>query len=337
MAATPEVLQRAFTILGATWKYPLEEALINGDEMADRSGLAKTDEGRSVLKFCFATALLLRPILRDPVERASLHVEMAGGDSYNPHFQIDLLPGKLAESTWRHTPFHRRTTLYLEERGFMALGKKRDKRYVIADPIDGTSSIGIGLRDQTSGAVVCNQQGEFMAGGIASLVENTVLFVEAFQNPMLLNFDENRGTVSKFSVPPAPMHMPLRYQTLTRRLEIMPREFVDLHRYPSLPTIGGWAVMQLALGTQDCIIDLKGQPMKEAANWYNIAREFGYPVTYPDGKPIDLPPLVLASVRKHNMDKRVPAVISRTAEIHRRVVPVDQHIASKGSIIEFTN
>lgn len=324
MSATAESLRQAYAALETTFKGPLEEALIFGHEMVDHSGLATTDEGRSVLKFCFATALLLRPILRDPVKRASLHVEMAGGDSYNPHFQIDLLPGALAESTWRHTPFQNYTTLFLEEKGFIALGNKRKQRYVIADPIDCTSSIGTGLRDQTSGAVVCNERGEFMAGGIASLVDNTILFIEDGQNPKLLNVNEQRGTISEFLVPQKTIHEPLRYQTLPRRFETMPREFVEQYRYPSLPTIGGWAVLQLVFGTQDFIIDLKGQPMKEGANWYNVAREYGFPVTYPDGKPIDLPPLVLAAVRKHDMNKRVPAVISRTAEIHRRVVPIPQ-------------
>lgn len=212
--------------------------------MVDRTALATTDEGKCVLQFCFATARLLRPILRNPVARKNLAVEVGGGAAYNPHYQIDLLPGALAEITWKHSTGNDRTLLYLEERGFMTLGRTRKERYVIIDPLDESSAVGTGLRVQVSGAVVCDERGEFLAGGIASL--------------------------------------------------------------------------------QDFIIYLKGQPIKEATIWYNMAREAGCIVTYPDGRPIGLPSLVLAAVRGRNMETRIPAVISRTPEIHHQVVPIAQ-------------
>lgn len=104
----------------------------------------------------------------------------------------------------------------------------------------------------------------------------------------------------------------------------MPKEFVDVYKYPSIPTMGGYAVLMLALGKQDFALDHDGQEVNEAAIWYTIAQECGFPVTTLDGIPIDMPARIRYAMRSRDMSQRIPAVISRTAEIHRRVVPIPQ-------------
>ncbi len=325
MTATSEALAAMMPPLERAWADPITKAIDSSGELADRSGLTQTPEGKSILQFSLAAATLLRPILRDPEMSAKLLDIVPGGDPTNPHYVLDLLPGAVAKRIWQGTPFAHNTLMFLEEYGFVALGQRRKIRYVIADPLDESSLVETGLRVQTSGAVICNEHGECLAGAITSLVDNTILLALRDHPPRLLNFDEYGGRLHEFQVEDPPnRHDIFRYQTLPRRIDIMPKEFVDIYKYPSIPTMGGYAVLMLALGKQDFALDPKGQDVNEAAIWYTIAQECGFPVTTLDGIPIDMPARLLYAMRNRDMDQRIPAVISRTAEIHRRVVPIPQ-------------
>lgn len=326
MAATPEALAAMMPPLERAWADPIMRAIVTSGELAEQSGLADTPEGKSILKFALAGATLLRRLLRDPEMIAELLDIVPGGDPTNPHYVLDLLPGAVAQRIWQGTPFADKTLMFLEEHGFVALGRRRKIRYVIADPLDESSLVETGLRVQTSGAVICNERGECLAGAITSLVDNTILFVTKDHPPRLLNFDESRGRLHEFQAEGTSNRTNrLRYQTLPRRIDIMPKKFVDIYNYPSIPTMGGYAVLMLALGKQDFALDHIGQEVYEAAIWYTIAQACGFPVTSLDGKPIDMPAHIRYAMRRRDMSQRIPAVISRTSEIHRRVIPIFQN------------
>lgn len=295
------------------------KAIHYGETFTINHELASTSEGNSVAQFLISTARLLRPILRDPNLSAHLDTAIGNGPEYNPYKRIDLIPGIVAKKIWRNNPNQKHPQLFIEEDGFIESGNFQMDRTVIVDPLDGSSSIGTGLKDQVSGTVVCDGQGNFLVGGIASLVDNTLMIVENNKPPITLNYNELRGTIDEIHIVPTPIHDPPRYQTLPRRLNTLSPDFFRKFGYPSLPTFGGYGVMMLVLGKQDFMIDPKGQPVNEAAIWYNVAQAYGCVVAYPDGSTINLPPLVQMSVHDRNMDSRIPVVIYRNLDIYNQL------------------
>lgn len=336
MPVSEETLAHTAAYVESTWGHKIRAIVEQSEGIVGRSNLAQTPEGKAVLISCVSAASALRTMLRDPEITSSLIGEVPGGEAYNPYYLVDFLPDAIARQIWETSPMSPHTSLHMEEIGLVNLGNRRKDRVVYTDGMDGSKNIDQGMRDQVFGMVVCNQRGEFITGGIASLVHNSIMFIESGETPYLLNYDESRSSLRTAIISPkiSYQNRQLRYMTLRRRVNNLESTiFFEKHHYPNLTTLGGYAVLMLAEGREDVIVDTKGQLPYEAIIWFNMAREYGFIVTYPDGKPIDLPRIAIQYIRNHDMG-RVPVVICRTAEIKQQVIPLFQRRSSDAIIAE---
>ena len=162
-------------------------------------------------------------------------------------------------------------------------------------------------------------RGALKAIGIISLVDEGMVFIDA-------GGKEPSITVYPETVKGKPDPRILRVGALTRRMY----QLKDLPIFQSSNSVwnedcvSGHAVLSLAHDNLDTVIDsTKGQPWYEFVIWHRAAQELGFPVTDPDGNPIDTAAIMRKAIEKNPNDTfRVPFVMSRTPEIHKRVLPL---------------
>ena len=86
--------------------------------------------------------------------------------------------------------------------------------------------------------------------------------------------------------------------------------------------ISGYPILALQNNTLDTVIDhVKGSAWYELVIWARAAQVLGLSVSDKDGNPIDIPAIMRRVIKRHEGDNyRIPVIISRTPEIHQRVL-----------------
>lgn len=291
---------------------------------AETSEIARSPEGKFALSYLLAAQKVLKPVLTDTFIHHDL-LTQTGGPEYNPSRTIDDIGTTIAmtiargDTALKHLWIRTEETAWWDpahsDNGFWS----EANRFAIIDPMDMTSAIPTRDRVQTTGIAVYDRQGNLKTVGIISLVDDSLVFVDAAGKDKIITVH-----------PPTPEAKPdssiLRVGSLIRRmyqLKNLPifqnNEGVWTHN-----CVSGYAVLALAQGKLDTVIDpIKGQPWYEFAIWHRAAQELGLPVTDPNGNPIDTAAIMRKAIEKNPNDSlRVPFVMSRTPEIHKRVLPL---------------
>lgn len=287
---------------------------------------ANTPEGKYTLTYLLATRNLLRPLMGD---LHAIHPDLlrpTGGYEYNPERSIDEVGTAVALTLGKQTTTMPRFWLRTEESprwermSHDEAPLEEGDRFAIIDPLDESSGIALGNRVQSTGIAIYNKQGDLLTIGIISLVDDSMMFAERVDGHLRII-----PTTSDSPQEPQP-NEPLRVATLTRRMH----ELKDLPIFTTnqgewtLPSIGGYAVMAMANGEIDTIIDpVKGNPWIEYCLWGPAAESLGLVVTDPQGRPIDRAAIMRDAIKKDLISaSRVRFVMSRTPEIHKRVLPL---------------
>ena len=286
---------------------------------------AQTPEGKYALTYLLATRKLLRPLMTD---LHAIHPDLlrpTGGSEYNPERKIDEIGTAVAFILGRQTAdipnFFLRTeeSPRWERLSNDSAPIEDSDRFAIIDPLDESSGIPLGNRVQSTGVAIYNKRGELLTIGIMSLVDDDMMLVE--------RTDDRLRIVSSKPDAPKPDGEPtsIRVATLTRRMHALKHLplFTTNQATWTLPSIGGYAVMVMANGDIDTIIDpVKGNPWIEYCLWGPAAESLGFVVTDPEGRPIDRAAIMRKAIEKNlsNASSRVRFVISRTPEIHKRVL-----------------
>jgi fructose-1,6-bisphosphatase/inositol monophosphatase family enzyme len=296
---------------------------------AETSDLAKTPEGRFALTYLLAARNLLRPVLREQTGISADLIQPIGGHEYNPERTIDdvgtAVALTLADQTTDIPEFWMRTeesSMWTHIAGLTDGTPDQGKRFAVIDPVDMTSSITKGDRVQTTGIAIYDRQGELYAAGIMSLVDDGFVFVEQVNGK--ISVYPNTGDTQDDHTE---SHEPIRIGTLTRRMYALRN--LPLFQHDGMWTMdstSGYAVLALHDNDLDTIIDpFKGNPWYEVAIWVRVAQALGYPVTDIKGNPIDISASMRRVIEKHEGDSyRIPFVISRTPEIHKKVLEMLQ-------------
>lgn len=285
---------------------------------------AKTPEGKFVLTYLFATRNLLSPLMTDLHAINPDLLRPVGGSEYNPERKIDEVGTAVAMTLGKQTADIPRFWLRTEESPRWERMSRDEalleegKRFVIIDPLDESSGIALGNRVQSTGIAIYNKQGELLTIGIMSLVDEGMMFAERVDGQL-------RIVPTKPQAPQEPLpHEPIRVATLTRRMHALKDLplFATNQATWTLPSIGGYAVMAMANGEIDTIIDpMKGNPWIEYCLWGPAAEELGFVVSDKEGRPIDRAAIMREAITKNLANtSRIPFVISRTPEIHKRVL-----------------
>jgi fructose-1,6-bisphosphatase/inositol monophosphatase family enzyme len=303
----------------------IPEALAIAKIEAESSEMAKTPEGKFVATYLLATRGLLHPVLDDLQKIGPDFLLPIGGQEYNPERSIDevgtiVVEQLAAENTdipglWIRSEESAKWQNAKEEDGEVREGK----RFAVIDPLDMTSSIQKKDRVQTTGIAIYDRNGEIQAIGIASLVDHGFLLLE----------NEN-GTVRVFKADAQHQHeandtpRPLRIATLTRRMHKMRQLplFTEHEGIWAMDCTSGYSILGLAEGNIDAVIDpFKGNPWYEVAIWIQAAKQLGFSVSDKDGNPLDIAAGIRRMIERHEGDSfRIPFVVSRTPEIHARVL-----------------
>lgn len=307
-------------------------AIANAEALAEQDGMTQTRAGNLCLTYCLASASVLRPVLADARLHESPLLMEIGGPRENRSLAIDKISTDLVRQILRNPQYpFQSVDIYIEEVGEWASYRSVESSMtqvlpwlMLVDPLDETSAIGKGLKVQSTGIMVANNNGSILAGGIASLVDNTVLIVERRDLKARINFSDRENFLQPLPLRVATERLegtPLRVATLARRIEgLSQTPLFQKKPYVELPTFGGYAVLALLHGTADALIDpVRGQPWHEACIWGPIAELAGLVVTDPQGKPIDFARIMQISRTSAVMNK-VPLVISANRAIHREVL-----------------
>lgn len=298
------------------------------------SNLAKTEPSKTCLWYCLAQAKILRPLLRDPtLLLVSGLCEKDSGPDYNPHREIDMIGGDLIVEVIRQTGVP--ADVFIEERGWVR-PTGVSEQIIIVDPLDQTSSIENGVRDQATGIVFADKDGNFLAGGISSLVDNEMVLIEE-NNVRLLSFD---GDHNQLLAIPLPFRVErditrARIATLTRRMKerMLETPLFKKRFFPDLPTFGGYGVLCMLRGQIDVLIDpFVGQPWYEACLWGNIAEKFGLIVTGQRGKKIDFPSILKSALLGKEME-RVKIAISTHQALQNQLLDGLKSKIKEGEIV----
>lgn len=295
--------------------------------ISERHALADTYEGRLALTFALSAATFIRPLLRTPTKllSSSLAHQISGGTDENPSLKIDTINGAVIK--YMAARLSNPLDVFIEEEHrWLQFNPQKNKTplMVVVDPLDGTSSIGTGLRDQSVGIVATDGKERF-AGAIASFVDDELVVVERNPNSekpvlTLLSFDEHNGKIERLAIPAVkPKYLAsATIATLGRRMnQLQDTELFHYRKIPDLPSFGGYVILGLIRGQLDAAVDPKGQPVREVLMWGGIASEAGLLVTDPEGNTINF--LSLASEAQNNdalMETRIPIVISNNANLH---------------------
>lgn len=288
---------------------------------AETAGLAKTPEGKFALTYLLANRNLLQPILSDLSTISPDLLQPVGGSSYNPERSIDSIGSAVALYISQNAEgipnFFMRTEESVGWEALDNMGKlpQDGERFAVIDPLDMTSSITKGDRVQSTGIAIYNREGNLKTVGIVSFVDDGFIFVE-----------NEGGHLSTYPIKNSRAQEngePLRIATLLRRMY----NLKDLPIFTqgglwNMNCASGFAVLGIHQGTIDTIIDpVKGNPWYEVAIWGAAAQSLGYPMSDRNGKPIDISAAVRRVIQKHEGDTfRIPFIISRTPEIHERVL-----------------
>lgn len=285
---------------------------------------AKTPEGKFALTYLLATRNVLRPALDDLHAVNPDLLRPVGGPEYNPERTIDEVGAEIARHLGRQTTDIPNLWIRLEESGrWECAGSDtalaEGKRFAVIDPFDMTNSIKKGDRVQTSGIAFYDREGTLLTAGIMSMVDDTFVFIEKTGDgysvyPPALAAEKQKQTVSD----------PIRVATLTRRMHALRDTplFANNHASWDIDCTSGYAVLSLLQGHIDAVVDpFKGNPWYENVIWYAIAQALGYLVTDKDGNTIDYSQIMRTVAKQLTGNgHRTPAIVSRTPEIHKRVL-----------------
>lgn len=289
---------------------------------AESSKMAKTPEGTFVLTYLLAARNLLRPVLTE----AHLHrdlLQQTGGYDYNPTRNIDDVGTAIAFTLAKDTQEPPNLWIHTEEDGLWRPAHTNNgfwedaTRFAVLDSLDMTSSISHGDRVQTTGMSIYTKEGNLLSTGIMSLVDDQFIFVDKSIN----------GFSIHSNIEPSPeatdMYRPIRYAAKTRRMYTLNNTpIVQYGHSRTLDCDSGYAVLELHKGAIDTIIDhVRGNPWYEVAIWVRVAQAMGYPVTDASGNPIDISKVIQRTIQHDETGAyRIPFVISRTPEIHEKIL-----------------
>lgn len=294
--------------------------LIRTREIVSEQNLT-TPEGKFSLLFLLATANLLKSAGK------GLNYNI-GGPAENPHKAIDLVGGEMADifikEFLEENLDYAGSEMYVEERGVWEAFPKgaqplsgKDARMILIDPFDETSSPWYG----SVGISIFDKEGNFVSGGVASLEDEIVVFIEGNKS-RFVGFDGSKNSFKNpFLVKPAPgASDSLKVATLQRRLENQ-KTWESMSKFSPkglslIQTFGGYALVKMLTGEIDLMFDvIKGQPWYEAAQWGALAEKLGFSVEYDGGKIPDAKHII-----SQPTPSRIPLVISRNKEIQARVL-----------------
>ena len=301
----------------------IPEAIQMAKLEAESSNIATTPEGKFAATYLLATRNLVKPVLDDLQTIGPDFLLPIGGAEYNPERSIDEIGTIIAERLAAQT--HDIPNLWIRsEESARWQNTSEDgqsvqegKYFAIIDPMDMTSSIQKKDRVQTTGIAIYDRDGSIKSVGIASMVDDTFIFLEN-NNGVINQFPQNHKHPTEQSP------SPLRAATLTRRMHQMRQLplFADHHAIWSLDCASGFSILKLLEGQVDTVLDpFKGNPWYEVVIWVQAAQQLGFTISDRDGKPLDLSAAVRRMIDRHEGDTfRIPFVISRTPEIHKKVL-----------------
>lgn len=304
----------------------IPDAIREAQKEAEITEITHSPEGKFALTYLLAAQSLLTPALNDmTIVNADL-LEPTGGPEYNPHRSIDAIGTTIAHRLSEQTTDIPKFWIHSEESAQWEPTRpsidrsQRGERFAVIDPLDMTHAITKGDRIQTTGIAIFNKNGDMIAAGLASLVDDGIILVEHTDHDHIYTNVNNATPAYSQEHTQA-----LRVATLTRRM-------YDLRNLPlftqegaanwTLDCASGFAVLELLRGNVDTIVDpIKGNPWYEVAIWSSIAQKLGMQVTDWDNTPLDIPSMMHRVIERHEDDNyRIPFVISRTPEIHKKVI-----------------
>lgn len=291
---------------------------------AEQAGLAASAEGKFILTYLLASRNLLKPVLTD----AHIHNDLmtqTGGSTHNPSRNIDAVGSAIAmamakndttiPNLWFHTEESSDWAPARPDSGFF----EEAQRFAVVDPMDMTSAIARGDRVQSTGMAIYDNNGELLALGMMSLVDDKFIFIDHDGKGETV-IHSNTGK-RREDVHDVPEH--IRFAAKTRRMYILKELPINQNgNFWSLDCDSGYAVLSLHNGLVDTIIDhVKGNPWDEVVIWIKAAQELGYTVTDVDGNPVDISKVMRHVIRQHEGDSyRVPFIVSKNNEIHTHVL-----------------
>lgn len=287
--------------------------------------MAQTAEGKFALSYLFANRNLLKPVLSDFTSISPDLLQPVGGASHNPERRIDSIGSAVArvlsQESERIPGLFMRTEESADWESLSTIDTPlhNGERFAVIDPLDMTSSITRGDRVQTTGIALYDRQGEIKALGIMSLVDDGFIFIE--------NVD---GKFVTYSTPEPDSERlenePLRVAAKIRRMYTLKDSPLMRGNTWSMNCDSGFATLTLQEGKIDTIVDhVKGSLWYEVVIWARALQILGFPVTDKDGNPIDFAAAMRRVIEKHEGDTyRIPFVISRTPEIHEKVLSLLQ-------------
>ncbi|OGY18489.1 MAG: hypothetical protein A2900_03490 [Candidatus Chisholmbacteria bacterium RIFCSPLOWO2_01_FULL_50_28] len=292
------------------------------------SGIAKTEWGKAGLWYAVTQATLLRSALRRPtLLRQSGVLEKTGGPSYNPAREIDAVGNKVIHSIMRRIQVPALVYIEEEERWLSFNSEMPGIPVTIAvDPLDETGPIRIGLRVQTAAVTIANQRGEFVAGTIASLVDDEICLIEDNEAHLLSFYESSPEFAQRSPLQELVINPPPFRDIEKARIATLPRRMDQLRRIPAfqnldwLPTFGGYGLLGVIRGDIDVMLDpLKGQPWYEAVEWGSMAEKAGLIVSDAEGNSIDFQNIMLRAMHGEKLE-RVKIVISRDQHLHDQIL-----------------
>ena len=304
----------------------IPEAVSFANIEAETSGLAKTPEGKFALTYLLANRNLLQPILSDLSSISPDLLQPIGGFSYNPERSIDNIGSAVALYITQKTEEIPRLFMRTEESArWESIGDidqpiENGERFAVIDPLDMTHGIVNNNRVQTTGIAIYDKQGDIRAVGIISLVDDKYVFVE-----------NDRGTLRVYPEAPAASKTDTQEDADTIRMATLTRRMQYFQDIPFLTNggvrtmdagISGYPILALHHNMLDTVVDhVKGSAWYELVIWARAAQALGFPVSDKDGNPIDISAIMRRVIAHHEGDNyRIPVIISRTPEIHQRVL-----------------
>ena len=291
------------------------------------SRLAQTPEGRFTLTYLLAARDLLKPALLDLTNIAPDFLVSVGGRPHNPERNIDTVGTEIVREIARNTKnlpgawMHSEASPDWEPLNRTETERSTGKTFIVVDPLDMTSAIPRQDRVQTTGIAIYDKEGQLKSLGIQSLVDEEFMFIENVDG--VLHVYPHEGIPNGDTPPDG---TPLRIAAKVRRMPELRNLpiFATGNNLWSLNCDSGYAILGIHDGTIDTVIDPhKGSLWYEVVIWARLAQAMGCTVTDADGNPIDISAVMRHVINKHEDDSyRIPFVISRTPQIHERVLPL---------------
>lgn len=274
-----------------------------------------------------SAAFMIRPILEgNTIDTTNLH-NITGGPEDNAHRGIDGLAAEAFLIALKQSRLQDKMAFRIEEEHkFRMLEVGTEYFIALLDPLDETSKIEKGIKHQTTGNTIFNSDGELVAGGIASLVDQTILFYTK-AGLKLYAFDEQTKQLTQKDISLDIKRGPddIHYSMLAKRLtdiEFPPTQYFLDHR-PALDTFGGIGVLNILSGELDATIDpFKGQPPYEAYIWAPLAEKAGLVVIDArTGKKINWENRILAYYKGETWaSERIPIIMAKNEVTAKKLV-----------------